>query len=58
MNCESCGMSIEAGPYCQHCVDASRDLKAFDETFERFVQWSVRQDGLSQSEAEEKPALI
>lgn len=54
MNCQSCGMSIDSGTYCQHCVDEAGNLKAFEETFARFVQWSVRQDGLSQREAEAK----
>ena len=50
MNCESCGMSIEAGSYCQHCVDAQGNLKQFDETFERFVQWATK-DGTSLQDA-------
>lgn len=53
MNCESCGMSIEAGPYCQHCVDANGNLKAFEETLQRFVQWSIKQgDAANAAEAE------
>ena len=33
--CESCGMPIEAGPYCRHCVDDSGKLQPFEERFER-----------------------
>lgn len=53
MTCESCGMSIEAGPYCQHCVDAKGDLKQFEETYTRFVQWATK-DGTEPTEAEAK----
>lgn len=40
--CESCGMPIEAGPYCHYCTDASGALQAFDERFERMSQWVTR----------------
>ena len=40
--CESCGMPIETGPYCQHCVDGAGKLQPFDERFERMVQWQAR----------------
>lgn len=42
--CESCGMPIEAGPYCPHCVDADGKLQAFDERFERMIQWQARRE--------------
>ncbi len=41
-NCESCGMPIEAGPYCNYCVDDAGKLQPFDERFERMVQWQMR----------------
>ena len=41
-NCESCGMPIEAGPYCQYCVGSDGKLQPFDERFERMVQWQMR----------------
>jgi len=41
--CESCGMPIESGPYCAHCTDASGQLQAFDERFERMIGWQARQ---------------
>lgn len=42
--CESCGMPIEAGPYCQHCVDPSGKLQPFEERFERMIQWQARRE--------------
>jgi hypothetical protein len=37
-------MPIESGPYCQYCVDANGKLKSFAETFERFRQWTLREN--------------
>jgi hypothetical protein len=51
--CESCGMSIESGPYCQYCVGSDGQLQAFDERFERMVQWQLRkQPGGDRAQAE------
>ena len=44
VNCESCGMPIEAGPYCDYCTDDKGDLHAFDERFERMKQWTRREN--------------
>jgi hypothetical protein len=53
--CESCGMPIEAGPYCQYCVDASGKLQPFEERFERMVQWQARREpNTSRAELEKK----
>ena len=41
--CQSCGMPIESGPYCQHCVDDQGDLQAFQERFARMIQWTRRE---------------
>ncbi len=41
--CESCGMPIETGVYCQYCADETGKLQPFDERFERMVQWWSRQ---------------
>ncbi|HKA87477.1 MAG TPA: hypothetical protein VKE22_07415 [Haliangiales bacterium] len=55
MKCESCGMPIEAGPYCQHCVDDAGKLQPFDERFERMIQWVVRREpGIERKVAEER----
>jgi hypothetical protein len=37
-------MTIESGPYCQHCVDARGALQSFEERFERMVQWQTRKE--------------
>jgi hypothetical protein len=42
-SCESCGMPIENGAYCQYCVGGDGKLQPFDERFERMVQWQGRQ---------------
>ncbi|HEY4102852.1 MAG TPA: hypothetical protein VGM44_03140 [Polyangiaceae bacterium] len=52
-HCESCGMPIETGPYCQYCVDEHGKLQAFDERFERMVQWQLKKKpGTARPEAE------
>ena len=53
--CESCGMPIEAGPYCEYCVDEHGNLQAFDERFERMVQWQARREpSAARAELEKK----
>jgi hypothetical protein len=42
MNCESCSMPIESGPYCSYCVDAEGKLQPFEERFERMIAWQQR----------------
>ncbi|MET0795431.1 MAG: hypothetical protein ABW061_28190 [Polyangiaceae bacterium] len=52
-SCESCGMPIETGQYCAHCVDAQGNLQGFEERFERMVQWQLRQKpNLARAQAE------
>jgi Putative zinc ribbon domain len=41
--CQSCAMPIESGIYCQYCVDERGNLSAFEERFDRMVQWMSRQ---------------
>ncbi|MBS2014051.1 MAG: hypothetical protein JST00_14270 [Deltaproteobacteria bacterium] len=43
-SCESCGMPIESGPYCAHCVDGEGKLQPFEERFERMIQWQARRE--------------
>jgi hypothetical protein len=50
--CRSCGMPIEMGPYCPHCVDEAGQLQPFEERFERMVQWMMRHEPLDRSAAE------
>ena len=42
VHCESCGMPIESGRYCEHCTDAAGILQDFDTRFEKMVAWQVR----------------
>jgi putative zinc ribbon protein len=44
MNCESCGMPIESGRYCEYCTDPAGNLQSFDERFERMVDWEARRN--------------
>lgn len=44
LHCESCGMPIESGPYCEHCVDADGVLQSFDLRFERMTGWAARRN--------------
>lgn len=51
--CESCGMPIKEGMYCQYCVDEIGELQNFDRRFETMVNWSMKQDAsLSLDDAE------
>ncbi len=50
-HCQSCGMPIESGIYCQHCVDASGNLQDFSTRFERMVSWQERR-GSGRADAE------
>lgn len=51
--CESCGMPIDSGHYCAYCVDATGQLQAFEERFERMLQWAQRENpALTREEAE------
>lgn len=40
--CDSCGMPIETGRYCQYCTDAEGNLQSFEDRFERMVSWQAR----------------
>ncbi len=54
-HCESCSMTIESGPYCQHCSNADGTLIGFDECLTRFMQWTRRHEpGLSEDAARQK----
>jgi hypothetical protein len=48
-------MPIEAGTYCQYCVDEAGRLQPFEERFERMIQWLVRREpGIERKIAEER----
>jgi hypothetical protein len=51
--CESCGMPIDNGAYCRHCVDADGKLQDFEVRFARMVGWIQRENpALSRAQAE------
>lgn len=53
--CQSCGMPIENGVYCQYCVDEQGNLQSFEERFERMLQWAVkREPNISREQAEQR----
>ncbi len=41
-HCESCGMPIETGRYCAHCVDEHGELQDFEARFARMTSWQRR----------------
>ncbi len=50
--CQSCGMTIEGGDYCEYCLDENGQLQEFDERLARMVQFMKRrEEGLTQEEA-------
>ncbi len=53
--CESCGMPIESGQYCQYCTDESGKLQEFDERLSRMTQWMVaHRQAATRAEAEQR----
>ena len=55
--CQSCGMPIEDGTYCQFCTDADGNLQSFDERFERMVQWTLHRESAATREQAEANTL-
>ena len=52
-SCQSCGMAIDDGTYCPHCVDADGRLQDFEVRFARMVGWATRENpSLSREQAE------
>jgi len=51
-DCESCGMPIENGRYCQYCVDETGKLQDFDTRFARMVDWQLSEKGGDRADAE------
>jgi hypothetical protein len=46
-------MPVDAGRYCEHCVDESGRLQDFNTRFDRMVSWVMRRDAhLSRPDAE------
>lgn len=42
--CQSCGMKINIGKYCQYCVNEKGELQNFDERFEKMISWCIELD--------------
>ncbi len=42
LTCESCGMPIDSGRYCQFCTDSEGNLQDFDTRFATMVDWQRR----------------
>ena len=60
--CESCGMPMQTAAdhapghpdstYCTYCSNPDGSLQAFEERFERMVQWEMRQKDADRATAE------
>ena len=57
IRCDSCGMPIESGPYCEHCTDAQGALQPFEQRFERMIAWQARRDPAASRERLEAETL-
>ncbi len=57
VTCQSCGMAIEAGPYCPYCVDEKGDLFAFKVALGRMAQFMRREKPELSEEESESSAL-
>lgn len=42
--CQSCGMKINIGKYCQYCVNEKGELQTFDERLEKMITWCREED--------------
>jgi hypothetical protein len=51
--CESCGMPIKEGKYCQYCAPDGV-LKSKEEVREGWVSFTVKSEGILREEAEKK----
>ena len=55
--CESCGMTIETGRYCDYCTDENGSLQSFDVRFERMTSWQARRNPKATREEIERQTL-
>ncbi len=55
--CQSCGMTIDEGSYCQYCTDEHGKLQDFQERLERMEQWLRRQESAVSPDAARHRAL-
>ncbi len=56
-NCQSCGMPIAFGSYCQFCVDENGDLQRFDERLKCMSQCMLDHEQATTPEEAEQKAL-
>jgi len=42
--CQSCGLPIESGSYCQYCTDSTGKLQEFDVRLEGMTHWMLREE--------------
>ena len=53
--CESCGMPVETGPYCQYCVGEDGKLAGFERRLQGMTAFFMGQDpSLDHAEAERR----
>lgn len=55
--CQSCGMPINDGTYCQHCTDENGHLQSFEERLERMTRWLQQKDASVSDKAARQQAL-
>lgn len=48
--CESCGMPIDSGQYCDYCTDENGALQDFDTRFAAMAAWQQRRHPGSSAE--------
>jgi hypothetical protein len=51
--CESCGMPIEKGKYCEYCAPDGK-LKSREEIREGWISFAVNSEGISRKTAEKR----
>jgi hypothetical protein len=56
-SCESCGIPIESGRYCDYCTDDSGALQPFEERFARMAAWQARRDPAASKQDIERQVL-
>ena len=57
LDCQSCGMPIESGQYCEYCTDAEGNLQSFDERFHAMVSWQAKRNPTDSPEKIERDTL-
>lgn len=55
--CQSCGLPSATEPYCSFCIGPDGALQAFEERFERMIQWQARYAPKASRQELERKAL-